>query len=267
MAAPYQHQQQPNLDFYSPQWPLDTKQNVAVENEMSLLDEKCLDSTNPANASVDGDFDRGSQKQPLNHPNGTFPSRFGIWQGSSQPAGFSHSRPLIQATMPMIDTMRAHYMAPGISQDEYGHEASWSGSAMSGTSTPTPNFDQSTQEFHQLPYQPSSQLNFSQQMAYATDSFPNTAMSPQSSQGGWMSATSSDGTESRSRPLESPGYRATSPSNCLRRDGIRKKNARFPIPEGRNLATIDRLILDCQDEHEKKDLKQQKRLLRNRQAA
>ena len=51
-------------------------------------------------------------------------------------------------------------------------------------------------------------------------------------------------------------------------DGIRKKNARFEIPQERNLANIDRLIEDANgDEEQVKELKQQKRLLRNRQAA
>ena len=53
----------------------------------------------------------------------------------------------------------------------------------------------------------------------------------------------------------------------LRRDGIRKKNARFEIPAERNLRTIDQLINQTNDEGEIKELKQQKRLLRNRQAA
>ena len=39
------------------------------------------------------------------------------------------------------------------------------------------------------------------------------------------------------------------------------------IPKERNLATIDALIAASTDENEKKELKQQKRLLRNRQAA
>lgn len=60
------------------------------------------------------------------------------------------------------------------------------------------------------------------------------------------------------RPL-TPGF--------ARRDGVRKKNARFEIPEGRNLQNIDRLISQATDEDDIKELKQQKRLLRNRQAA
>lgn len=66
----------------------------------------------------------------------------------------------------------------------------------------------------------------------------------------------------RMRP-NSP-HRSYSP----RRDGgIRKKNARFEIPAERNLFNIDQLIANCTNEDEMKELKQQKRLLRNRQAA
>jgi hypothetical protein len=141
-------------------------------------------------------------------------------------------------------------------------------SANSGTSTPTPSYEQHVpQNFHSDPpmhYQ-SEPFNFSQPPN--TDHHSAIPMSPQSSQGGWMSATSSDTTEPRSRPVRSPSYRATSPMSHLRQDGIRKKNARFEIPAERNLHNIDTLIMQTQDEAERKELKQQKRLLRNRQAA
>ncbi|EPE06718.1 bzip transcription factor [Ophiostoma piceae UAMH 11346] len=66
-------------------------------------------------------------------------------------------------------------------------------------------------------------------------------------------------------PPSSPMIRS---HNELRRgDGIRKKNARFDIPAERNLNNIDQLIQQSTDEQEIKELKQQKRLLRNRQAA
>jgi hypothetical protein len=61
-------------------------------------------------------------------------------------------------------------------------------------------------------------------------------------------------------------YRNGSPLT-LRRDGIRKKNARFEIPAERTLSNIDHLISQSSNEEEVKELKQQKRLLRNRQAA
>ncbi|CAH0026550.1 unnamed protein product [Clonostachys rhizophaga] len=68
----------------------------------------------------------------------------------------------------------------------------------------------------------------------------------------------------KTRP-SSPAIRS---HNDLRRgDGIRKKNARFEIPAERNLSNIDQLIAQSTDEAEVKELKQQKRLLRNRQAA
>ncbi|KAF2088071.1 hypothetical protein K490DRAFT_73065 [Saccharata proteae CBS 121410] len=68
----------------------------------------------------------------------------------------------------------------------------------------------------------------------------------------------------RMRPNTPPG-RSYSP--FPRRDGIRKKNARFEIPAERSLVNIDQLIAQSNNEEEIKELKQQKRLLRNRQAA
>jgi hypothetical protein len=46
-----------------------------------------------------------------------------------------------------------------------------------------------------------------------------------------------------------------------------EKNAIFDIPAERNLNNIDQLIANSTDEQEIKELKMQKRLLRNRQAA
>lgn len=229
---------------------------------MGLLDEKNLEPTTPADTCADGN----SQQQAVHHSSNAFSSRINMWHDSSQHAGYSHSRPMIHASMPMIDTGRSHYVESDNPQEAaYGQQASWPGSAMSGTSTPTPVFDHSAQDLNQVPYQ-TGQLNFNQ-LSYPTDPFSATAMSPQSSQGGWMSTASSDGAEPRTRPVQSPDYRTASPSSHVRGDGIRKKNARFDIPAERNLANIDSLILQTADEHEKKELKQQKRLLRNRQAA
>ncbi|KAG6024478.1 hypothetical protein E4U41_001779 [Claviceps citrina] len=65
-----------------------------------------------------------------------------------------------------------------------------------------------------------------------------------------------------------PGSPVIRSHHDLRRgDGIRKKNARFDIPAERNLTNIDALIAQSTDDQEIKELKQQKRLLRNRQAA
>jgi hypothetical protein len=55
--------------------------------------------------------------------------------------------------------------------------------------------------------------------------------------------------------------------SCRNEDGKKKRNARFPIPAERTLSNIDHLISQSTNEEEIKELKQQKRLLRNRQAA
>ena len=85
----------------------------------------------------------------------------------------------------------------------------------------------------------------------------------------WMSLAAQE-TETRPlpkrmRPNTPP--RAFSPHHHRRRDGIRKKNARFEIPAERSLFNIDQLISQSTNDDEVKELKQQKRLLRNRQAA
>jgi hypothetical protein len=64
-----------------------------------------------------------------------------------------------------------------------------------------------------------------------------------------------------------PRLTPASDSSPRRDGGIRKKNARFEIPAERSLINIDELISLAQDDEEIKELKQQKRLLRNRQAA
>ena len=98
------------------------------------------------------------------------------------------------------------------------------------------------------------------------------ATSPRS-ETGWLSVSSSDHTEkapapaSAFQPDQIPFFVDNPPR--LRPDGVRKKNARFEIPEERRVDTIDSLIkaADPKNERLMKELKQQKRLLRNRQAA
>ena len=93
-----------------------------------------------------------------------------------------------------------------------------------------------------------------------------TPMSPHSHQD-WMSMAQQ---EVECRPM-SKRMRPASPMrtsvDVQRRDGIRKKNGRIDIPQERNIATIDDLIEKTNDEDLLKELKQQKRLLRNREAA
>lgn len=149
----------------------------------------------------------------------------------------------------------------------YAAQNHWgSSSSTSGTATPMQPFDSLPAEFDptsifqrpttmpsQTPFgTASTQLNMFQSLGHpSTGSIPT---SPQKDQSMLK----------RNRP-GSPMFRS---HNELRRgDGIRKKNARFDIPAERNLSNIDHLISQSTDEQEIKELKQQKRLLRNRQAA
>lgn len=99
-----------------------------------------------------------------------------------------------------------------------------------------------------------------------TVSFPP---SPHDASPDWMSPTNNEATHARSMAKRMRhGSPSQSHSPLLRRgDGIRKKNARFEIPAERNLHNIDHFIAQSSDDQEIKELKQQKRLLRNRQAA
>lgn len=65
-----------------------------------------------------------------------------------------------------------------------------------------------------------------------------------------------------------PGDRPQRPApSRAASDGVRKKNARIDIPSDRHLGNIDELIEHAEDEDEIKELKGQRRLLRNREAA
>ncbi|KAI1819071.1 bZIP transcription factor [Xylaria intraflava] len=90
---------------------------------------------------------------------------------------------------------------------------------------------------------------------------PTNQTIPTSPQKDWMSS------EFKSQSLKRDSSAIRSHNEMRRGDGIRKKNARFDIPAERNLENIDTLISQSTDDQEIKELKQQKRLLRNRQAA
>lgn len=162
-------------------------------------------------------------------------------------------------------------------QAVYQSHAAWPMTS-SGSATPLQTFDGLPNEFDaanvalfhrptpmqvQTPFtNPTNQVALFQQLGHAAgQSLPT---SPQKDH--WMSQElkNHQAMMKRNRPA-SPLIRS---HNDLRRgDGIRKKNARFEIPSERNLGNIDQLISQSTDEQEIKELKQQKRLLRNRQAA
>ncbi|WYZ34632.1 hypothetical protein EsH8_I_000908 [Colletotrichum jinshuiense] len=145
----------------------------------------------------------------------------------------------------------------------------WSLSNTSGSCTPLQQFDGMPAEYDssapmfprpvqgQTPFtNPTGQINMFASIGSGNQSIPT---SPQK---GWIGQS-----ESMAKKMR-PGSPTIRSHNDLRRgDGIRKKNARFDIPAERNLSNIDHLIAQSTDEQEIKELKQQKRLLRNRQAA
>jgi hypothetical protein len=158
------------------------------------------------------------------------------------------------------------------------HQAIWPVVESSGSCTPTavpdalgPEYEGRRptpygQEMGRAPHQASFDAL---QLPNGHPFLPTAAFSTPPSGKDWMSVSSAEGIDFRSisaqpRP-HSPSFLGS--TSLLRRDGIRKKNARFEIPAERNLRTIDQLITQTNDEQEIKELKQQKRLLRNRQAA
>jgi len=59
----------------------------------------------------------------------------------------------------------------------------------------------------------------------------------------------------------------TTSTSASNRDGVRKKNAKIYIPEERDVATIERMMKECTNDEQMKELRMHKRLLTNRQAA
>lgn len=240
--------------------------DVAPEDdEMSVLDDKILDPS-----SEDLSDNRRSYDAP-----DAYSHRDSIWSNysntsSNQSRSNSHSH-LGHA---MMNATGSFMPVDGPQSSSYP-QTSWSMPRTdSGSCTPTVGYEQYAADGDQsatapfsggavgpvgaIPMNPMSYRG----MAFAPPG--SVAMSPQSSQG-WMPAPM-DLADATAHSNKSPAYRNDSPLT-VRRDGIRKKNARFEIPAERTLSNIDHLISQSNNEDEIKELKQQKRLLRNRQAA
>lgn len=231
------------------QWPEDVKATYAEDDEDRSIERSgpadmtgVPDSRRHSMIKVEDDFNTGHMWHDRPHSQ------------MAQMRHYSHpSVPTINTTAQPMGRVHEH---------SYPHYATpqWPMSAHSESSTPTPLYG---------PVQDSVPVHYTSASAsysYQPQEPPSAvSMSPQSSQGGWGS-TSSDGADQKA-DMRSPYVRPMSPMTVQRSDGIRKKNARFEIPKERNLHNIDDLISMSVDDQEKKELKQQKRLLRNRQAA
>ncbi|CEL08395.1 Putative BZIP transcription factor [Aspergillus calidoustus] len=265
---------QPAFDFYH-QTPsaLDQKPQSASsypeDDDMSVLDDKILDSTSPDLTSV-ADHRRHSYE----HGPEAYQHRDSVWSDFSQSVSSNQSRHSSHVAHPFFESPHAPYMRMDNGLP-YGQAQPWTMTKDSGSCTPSAMYDHYSTDMDNTSVAPFAggavgpvntvnmpSMSYRQHIPFAPPGA--VAMSPQSSQG-WMPA-STDMPDPGSRPKNSPTYRNSSPLS-VRRDGIRKKNARFEIPAERTLSNIDTLISQSTNEDEIKELKQQKRLLRNRQAA
>ncbi|BCS21240.1 putative bZIP transcription factor [Aspergillus puulaauensis] len=261
---------QPAFDFYH-QHPstLDAKPSSTSyleEDDMSVLDDKILDSTSDLTSA---DHRRHSYEQGAD----AFQHRDSVWSDFSHSASSTQSRHSSQVGHPFFESTPNPFMRmDGL---PYGQPQTWAISKDSGSCTPSAMYEPYPADMENTSVAPFAggavgpvntvsmpSMSYRQHMGFAPPGA--VAMSPQSSQG-WMPAAT-DMHDPGSRPKASPTYRNSSPLS-VRRDGIRKKNARFEIPAERTLSNIDHLISQSTNEEEIKELKQQKRLLRNRQAA
>jgi hypothetical protein len=182
--------------------------------------------------------------------------------------------------------MRPHSNQAPTAFAQHHHQPSWTFDHPSGNCTPTTNgdfmpppnhFDPAPHYVHSradsahgtFGHAPSGPLQFAPQhpeVNFIPAPQVQAPMSPHSHQD-WMGMAQQ---EMEGRTSSKRMRPASPPRNIMdfqRRDGIRKKNGRIDIPQERNIATIDDLIERTTDEEMLKELKQQKRLLRNREAA
>ncbi|KAL1960958.1 hypothetical protein VTO42DRAFT_4846 [Malbranchea cinnamomea] len=296
-------QQPSTFDFFHSPSALDAKPIFTPDDEMNVLDDKILDSHTPdmsvVHSSSSTSTDTYSRRESVwsdmaQHNQDTAQSR----QASqmSTPLFEPVSNPFVRldsSQSPVFvqpqPQQQPHQQQPQHQQQQQPqHPQAWPLSASSGSCTPTPVYEQFPHEFDgtaanpfnggavgaihapmgypPMPYRPGS----------AFPQPPTTlSMPPQAGQG-WVTAAP-DAPDAQGKPVRQAAttttttttttYRANGSTLTMRRDGIRKKNARFDIPPERTLSNIDFLISQSTDEDEIKELKQQKRLLRNRQAA
>ncbi|KAJ5209998.1 bZIP transcription factor bZIP-1 [Penicillium cf. griseofulvum] len=237
------------------------------DDEMSVLDDKILD---PSSEDLSNNRRTSYDAPPAySHRDSVWSNYSNTSSGQSQPN--SHS----QLNHAMLNSTGASFMAVDGPQLPSYPQATWSMPRTdSGSCTPTVSYDPYAANGDQngiTPFSggavgpvgamPVNSMSYRGGMAFATPG--SVAMSPQSSQG-WMPAPM-DMAEAELNARKSPNYRIALPPH--RGDAIRKRNSRIAISPELNLSNIDEAIRNCTDEAEKRKLKSDKRLLRNRDAA
>ena len=254
---------------------LDMRITLPHDNNFASLDDTVMDSESN-NSSASFRPQRNSVDVGVAHPSTT------TWGGDYH---FQHDPSSLPQTQTAIDSFPDTGNYPQHKPSDVPHTTFFSSqhglwlSENSGSCTPTRNYmgpecenSASLASFanHLGQPTPTTLSNpLDPHEVDANNSNQTSRMSPQLGKE-WVSMSSTDqvggdwSVLSESHP-SSPSHIGS--IDVLRRDGIRKKNTRFEIPAERNLQTIDKLISTTTDEHQIKELKQQKRLLRNRQAA
>jgi hypothetical protein len=275
MASAYHHPFAMD-QFLQQSMNVDSRRSFFDDDE-SILDENILDSTLdvlPVDRRRESALDTNAIFSPT-HNDWDFDHDMGMPAGPAD-----DSAPGPAATFEHSNGTNNPFIKLEQAQPAYAQHNNWSSTGASGSCTPTvydnnafPNggyddsgsylapamsaqgaFDNNTSNIHIPPH------------AVFQASAPSIPSSPAVKD--WSAGPVDHEGQSMAKRVRpsSPGPRAHSPLH-VRRDGIRKKNARFDIPAERTLMNIDQLIARSQDENEIKELKQQKRLLRNRQAA
>lgn len=243
------------------------------QEDDSVLDEHILDTSSFDAATMDNIPRRqsfASSASLLSPRQQPWPD-FAYSNDATPTAPLNHQAPLFPEHI-------ASHFAPGMPQySSYGnHIATWNSQANVGSGTSNAaaftafNADledvKAEEPFNHDAAQPSHQNLYGGLPRHPAPEYRLEGASAASPQ--W-STSSSDAVEKipRSGHVQSPTFNHNPPH--LRRDGVRKKNARFDIPDGHNVHTIDLLIAAADPTNEEKirTLKQEKRLLRNRQAA
>ncbi|KAI9819478.1 MAG: hypothetical protein M1827_006926 [Pycnora praestabilis] len=264
-----------SMYYRPPVTSLDMKHKFFEEDDAEILDENILDSSTFEMSPMSG-----HRRDSLADTASLFSSKDGVWGDMHMADRHSNT-----ATNPFFEHSNNPFRG---AQGAYAQQSNnWAMDPDSGASTPTAGYEGFPTEFDgsapgsylassggatgAVPFGGLPIMNHIRPgPLYPTATSTNSSIpaSPHSAKD-WMSMASSDHLEPRSLPKRmrptSPSSRSHSP--LMRRDGIRKKNARFEIPAERNLYNIDQLISQSNDDQEIKELKQQKRLLRNRQAA
>lgn len=257
------------------------RQPQADEDDFGVLDDSILDSD-----AADMSPSSQNRKESFAESARVFSSSGSPWSSYR----YGPEQVALQSSDQAVQSLIEHgndNVFPGQSAPQgisYPNQTpAWHLSGTSGSCTPTADYENISSDYaNSMMMMPSYSHGTTNSSTAATTTFDGphvqtaplylanlaSSTSPQSGKD-WASISSSEqlGDWSTSaQPHPNSPFHPGSLQN-FRRDGIRKKNARFEIPAERNLRTIDHLINQTNDEQEIKELKQQKRLLRNRQAA